>query len=735
MNYYFFFFNDIEDISNSENVCIEIYTDLIIDPVSKYNEDCDGEVVRLYKTENYDENEEDVYQPIVKKNGEKGTKNEKVETIDKNKRPKIMFHCNSYVKVLWSIKQWGSMENCMKSCLLECEVVDMWCERIECLKKFIDENKKKPSKCSKNSDEKILGSWLVTQNQNFKNRVYGMKDSKRFDVWKMFLEEYNEYVLSIDELWYKNLETLKEFIEINKRRPSSDNPNKKEEHWVGEWLLTQNKNNKNRKEGMICDRRHYMWSAFLEEYKEYLLSSDELWYSYFAKLKEFIDINKRRPTGTWKRKEERVLGIWFIVQNRNHKNSLYGMKNEQRYDTWSIFLEEYKEFVISIDDVWDANFANLKEFIDSNEKRPSSTSIDKNEKALACWICKQNKDHKSRLFGMTCDLRYGMWTEFLEQFNKYLMTIDDKWDTNFERLKEFINTNKKGPSDKTDKVLTKWVYHQNENCKHRKKSMKDDDRFNTWNKLLEDYKQYFVSNDKNSKSKPMTPMDLKAPTKKTEEIVKETTEQRKQRTKSQMEILHQRYKTLSSTNLNKEFSDNNNLWNEYHELSEKNEESFPQEEIPRNRIIQEISKLGTKRTKIVVDMGCGRAQLSRHFSDLNDTRFKFINYDHVSSNESVISCDVSKVPLESDSVEIAILSLALWGSNCDSYISEAHRILESNGLLYIMEATKRWSEKDENHNLIEGEEGGKLKKKLEENGFLLTSSKIEKFSMFICIKK
>jgi ubiquinone/menaquinone biosynthesis C-methylase UbiE len=230
-------------------------------------------------------------------------------------------------------------------------------------------------------------------------------------------------------------------------------------------------------------------------------------------------------------------------------------------------------------------------------------------------------------------------------------------------------------------------------------------------------------------------MGLKNTTKKTEEIVKETTEQKKQRTKSQMEILHQRYKTLSSTSLNKIFSDDSDLWNKYHKMSEQNEESFPQEGIPRNRIIEELEKQKTKRTKTVVDMGCGRAQISKHFIDKKDTRFQFINYDHVSSDETVIACDISKVPLEDNSVEIAILSLAMWGSNCESYISEAHRILESNGLLYIMEATKRWSEKDENHNLIEGEEGGKLKKKLEENGFQITSSKIEKFSMFICIKK
>jgi ribosomal RNA-processing protein 8 len=315
------------------------------------------------------------------------------------------------------------------------------------------------------------------------------------------------------------------------------------------------------------------------------------------------------------------------------------------------------------------------------------------------------------------------------------MTIDDKWDMTFERLKNFINTNKIRPTDKTDKVLTKWVSHQNENCKHRKKSMKDDDRFNMWNEFLEDYKQYFVSNDKDTKSKPIKCMELKVPTKKTELIVKETTEQKKQRTKSQMEILHQRYKTLSSTNLNKIFSDDSNLWNEYHEMSEQNEESFPKEGIPRNRIIEELEKLKTKRTKTVVDMGCGRAQISKHFTDKNDTRFQFINYDHVSSNESVISCDISNTPLEDDSVEIVILSLSMWGANCKSYIAEAHRILESNGLLYIIEATKRWSEEDENHNLIKGEEGGKLRKVLIENNFQVSESRIEKFSLFVCNKR
>lgn len=77
----------------------------------------------------------------------------------------------------------------------------------------------------------------------------------------------------------------------------------------------------------------------------------------------------------------------------------------------------------------------------------------------------------------------------------------------------------------------------------------------------------------------------------------------------------------------------------------------------------------------------------------------------------------------------------MWGSNRKTYITEAHRILESGGRLYIMEATKRWSEKDDNGNNIVGQEGWKLRNLLQDNGFLVEDKGIEKFCMFMCITK
>jgi ubiquinone/menaquinone biosynthesis C-methylase UbiE len=76
----------------------------------------------------------------------------------------------------------------------------------------------------------------------------------------------------------------------------------------------------------------------------------------------------------------------------------------------------------------------------------------------------------------------------------------------------------------------------------------------------------------------------------------------------------------------------------------------------------------------------------------------------------------------------------MWGSNCLIYVEEAYRVLETGGKLYIIEATKRWSEKDECGNIIDGTEGIRLINVLEESGFKIVKQSIEKFGLFECLK-
>jgi len=96
----------------------------------------------------------------------------------------------------------------------------------------------------------------------------------------------------------------------------------------------------------------------------------------------------------------------------------------------------------------------------------------------------------------------------------------------------------------------------------------------------------------------------------------------------------------------------------------------------------------------------------------------------------VISRDIKDIPLEDYSVDIAILSLAMWGSNCKEYIQEAYRILDTGYTLLIAEPFKRWNKELDD----EDKPVNKFVKLLEENNFTIIQNEERKFMFIECRK-
>jgi hypothetical protein len=59
--------------------------------------------------------------------------------------------------------------------------------------KYIDENKKLPSRTTKNKEIKKLGTWISTQKQNYIKRKENMKDDIIYNKFTIFLENYKKY--------------------------------------------------------------------------------------------------------------------------------------------------------------------------------------------------------------------------------------------------------------------------------------------------------------------------------------------------------------------------------------------------------------------------------------------------------------------------------------------------------------------------------------------------------------
>jgi len=64
------------------------------------------------------------------------------------------------------------------------------------------------------------------------------------------------------------------------------------------------------------------------------------------------------------------------------------------------------------------------------------------------------------------------------------------------------------------------------------------------------------------------------------------------------------------------------------------------------------------------------------------------SFDHVAINDEVTTCDMKKVPLADEALDVAVYSLSLMGKNWSEYIKEAKRCLVTNGILMVAETTK-----------------------------------------------
>ena len=91
-------------------------------------------------------------------------------------------------------------------------------------------------------------------------------------------------------------------------------------------------------------------------------------------------------------------------------------------------------------------------------------------------------------------------------------------------------------------------------------------------------------------------------------------------------------------------------WYYYHELYREKRKTW--DEIP----YVEIAKMITRPEMVVADLGCGENLLCKEIPN------KVLAFDHVAIDESVTACDISKLPLDAASVDVAVFSLSLMGS-------------------------------------------------------------------------
>jgi ribosomal RNA-processing protein 8 len=149
----------------------------------------------------------------------------------------------------------------------------------------------------------------------------------------------------------------------------------------------------------------------------------------------------------------------------------------------------------------------------------------------------------------------------------------------------------------------------------------------------------------------------------------------------QFRWLNEQLYTTTSVSAEQLFTKDPSLYWIYHRGFESQVSKWP--ENPAHVIADMVGKMPSNT--VCGDFGCGNAHIAR------TVRQKVHSFDLCKTNEWVTVANSANVPLEDASLDVAIFCLSLMGTDFESFLVEARRVLKRGGKLIIAEVKSRFA--------------------------------------------
>jgi hypothetical protein len=395
------------------------------------------------------------------------------------------------------------------------DFVQDWKNNHQKMCEFIDKTGKRPSEKTTKTQERILGSWVSCQKNNYDPRGpdFGKKGMKNPEIWQIWTETIanprykKELVIDYVKNWMDDIAKVCAFIDKTGKVPSKRSKYPEEKR-LGNWVSVQKRNydpQGSEYSKFIMNTNPEIWQIWkdtLQIYNKHLvIDFVQDWKENHQKMCLHIDKNGKRPSEKTTKTQERILGSWVSCQKKNYdprglEFSKKGMKNPEIWQIWTDTLadEKYIEVLADQDEIWKNKHKKMCLHIDKTGKAPSTIAKDPEEKRLGGWVSGQkcNYDPRGPEFsnhGMKNPEIWQIWTEPLEKYSEAFPDPDELWHNTYQQMCEFINSNGKKPYEKSkqpeEKKLGLWISTQKTTYDPRgpefsKHGMKSPERWQIW---------------------------------------------------------------------------------------------------------------------------------------------------------------------------------------------------------------------------------------------------------------
>jgi superfamily II DNA/RNA helicase len=209
----------------------------------------------------------------------------------------------------------------------------------------------------------------------------------------------------------------------------------------------------------------------------------------------FLKVMAKNDSRIKKSFENKTLGGYISIENLeendDEENEDIEFKYNMIYDSMGILTNRIEIWMKQLDDI--------KKYIDTYNKRPSSKDNDVKIKKLGIWVTINQRNYKKKDRAMKNEDIYNKWGEFINKYKKYFLSNNEEWYINLKLVENYIDENSKRPSKESNDIFIKkmgnWICDQKKKYIKNKDIMKDETIKKAWIEFTTKYKQYFLSNN------------------------------------------------------------------------------------------------------------------------------------------------------------------------------------------------------------------------------------------------
>eukprot|EP00965_Chrysotila_dentata_P263404 6214825-Pleurochrysis_carterae.AAC.2 len=205
---------------------------------------------------------------------------------------------------------------------------------------------RKPSRTSKNAEERSLAKWMSDQQAKYTSHAHIMKDTAIREEWANFVETHADLFHNKQRTgWRRTLRKLEEFLEERggaQRRPSQTSENVEEKR-LAKWVSHQQRNYREHAYIMKDADIREEWASFVDTHPVLFGYGVMAWRDMLRNVEEFIakEGGKRKPSRYSKDAYEKRLWNWVNHQKTNYMKHAEIMQSAAIREEWLNFLEAH----------------------------------------------------------------------------------------------------------------------------------------------------------------------------------------------------------------------------------------------------------------------------------------------------------------------------------------------------------------------------------------------------------